>query len=110
QDARLIRDFEERLQALNLPEEEQQKRRKAFFKIYELEPSGFTSSDIDLPEGAILMGVFDGVLYQAIARGAQLWVEDVPFQAISTAAAHITGNRTKSGWEFFKMAYIPRKG
>lgn len=109
-DARLIRDIEEKLKELKLPEEEEQKRRKVMYKVMGVEPSGFISKDLELPEGAILIGVNKGVLKQAIAREGLLWVDDESFTAISAAAAHATGNPTMTGWTFWRLVYIPGTG
>jgi hypothetical protein len=109
-DSRLIRDIEEKLKDLNLDAEEEMKRRRSMYRALGLEQTGYTSKDLELPEGAILVGVSMGELKQAIARGGQLWVDGESFTAISTAAAKATGRRTQSGWEFWTLAYLPGKG
>lgn len=109
-DSKMIRDIEERLAALNLSPEEEAKRRRALYKAMEIEQSGFTSPDLDLAEGSILIGVCNGELCQATAREGQLWVNDKPFAAISAAAIEATGRPTQSGWLFWRLAYVPRKG
>ena len=109
-DSRLIRDIEDRLKELNLDPEEEAKRRKLMYRAMGVEQSGYMSRDLDLPEGAILIGVSKGELKQAIAREGQLWVDGEPFIAISTAAAKATGRTTQSGWEFWVLAYLPGTG
>lgn len=109
-DARLIRDIEEKLKALGLPADEEAKRRKVMYKMFEIEQEGFVCTDIELPEGSILIGVCNGVLKQALASKGQLWVDGHSFAAISAAAIQATGRPTQSGWEFWDVVYIPRKG
>lgn len=109
-DARLIRDIEEKLRALNLDDDETAKRRKAMYKTFGIEISGFISKDLDLPEGSILIGVTKGDLKQAIARDGLLWIDGESFTALSTAAAKATGRATQSGWEFFTLVYLPGSG
>jgi hypothetical protein len=109
-DARLIRDIEEKLIALRLPADEEAKRRKLMYKAFEIEQQGFVSSDIELPEGAILIGICNGELCQAKASAGQLWVDGQAFAAISAAAIKASGRPTQSGWEFWTLVYIPRKG
>lgn len=109
-DARLIRDIEDKLKALGLPADEEAKRRKQMYKLFEVELEGFISPDLELPEGAILIGICNGELKQAKATKGQLWVDGEGFAAISAAAIHASGRPTQSGWEFWTMVYIPRKG
>lgn len=109
-DARLIRDLEEKLKALGLPAEEETKRLRLMYKAFEIEQEGFLSADIELPEGAILIGICNGELCQARASKGQLWVNGQGFAAISSAAIKATGRPTQSGWELWRLAYIPRKG
>ena len=109
-DARIIRDIEDRLRDLNLDPDEETKRRKMMYRAMGLTQEGYVSKDLDLPEGAILIGVSKGELKQAIAREGQLWVDGKSFTAISAAAAEATGRPTMSGWEFFVMVYIPGSG
>ena len=109
-DARLIRDIEERLRALGLEPEEESRRRKAMYRALGVTQEGYLSKDLELPEGAILIGIAKGELKHAIAREGQLWVDGESFAAISTAAAKATGRPTMSGWEFWTLAYIPGSG
>lgn len=109
-DSRLIRDIEEKLKYMNLDPEEEAKRRKTMYKALGVTQEGYISKDLELPEGAILVGIAKGELKQAIAREGQLWVDGESFTAISTAAAKATGRPTMSGWEFWTLAYIPGKG
>lgn len=109
-DARLIRDLETKLQALNLSPEEEAKKRKQWYKTFEIIPMGFISKDLELPEGSILIGVFQGELKQAVAREGSLWVDGKACAAISSAAAEATGRPTQYGWNFWDMVYIPRSG
>ena len=109
-DARLIRDIEDKLRHLNLEPDEEVKRRRAMYRAFGIEQEGFVSKDVELPEGAILIGVCKGELKQAIAREGQLWVDGESFTAISAAAAKATGRPTMSGWEFWAMAFIPGSG
>src|ERR1700761_3098891 len=96
-DARLIRDIEAKLQALNLSPEEEAKKRKQMYKTFDIIPMGFISKDLELPEGSILIGVFQGELKQAVAREGSLWVDGKACAAISSAAAAATGRPTESG-------------
>lgn len=109
-DTRLIRDIEAKLAELNLDDEETMKRRKIMYKTFGIEVSGFLSKDLDLPEGSILIGVSKGELKQAIAKNGLLWVDGESFTALSTAAAKATGRATQTGWEFFKICYLPGSG
>lgn len=109
-DARIIRDIEDKLQALGLPADEEAKRRKQMYKLFEVEQQGFISPDIELPEGSILIGICNGEIKQARATKGQLWVDGEGFAAISAAAIQASGRPTQSGWEFWDMVYIPRKG
>jgi hypothetical protein len=107
---RLIRTIEEQLKDMNLEPEEEAKQRKIMYKAFRIEIEGFTSQDIELPEGAILIGVHKGELKQALATKGQLWVDGEPFTSISGAAFKATDTRTLTGWELWKMVYIPRTG
>jgi hypothetical protein len=109
-ESRLIRDIEDRLKELNLEPEEEAKRRKLMYRAMGVEQEGYMSRDLELPEGAILIGVSKGELKQAIAREGLLWLDGESFTAISTAAAKATGRPTQSGWEFFVLAYLPGTG
>lgn len=109
-DARLIRDIEDRIASLNLTPDDEAKHRTRIYKALGVEPSGYTSKDLDLPEGSILIGICQGELKQAIARKGALWVDGKAFAAISTAAAEATGRPTMYGWTFWTHAYIPRSG
>lgn len=109
-DARLIRDIEDRLRTLSLDPDEEMKRRRQMYRVLGVEQEGYLSKDLELPEGAILIGVCKGELKQAIARQGQLWVDGESFSAISAAAAKATGRPTMSGWEFWTLAYIPGAG
>lgn len=109
-DSRLIRDIEDKLKQLNLDPEEENKRRRTMYRALGVEQTGFISKDLELPEGAILIGISKGELKQANAREGQLWVDGESFVAISAAAAKATGRATQSGWEFWALAYIPGKG
>lgn len=109
-DSRLIRDIEEKLKELKLDPDEEMKRRRVMYRALGVSQEGYTSKDLILPEGAILVGVCKGELKQAIAREGQLWVDNEAFTAISTAAAKATGRPTMSGWEFWVMCYLPGSG
>lgn len=109
-DARLIRDIEDKLKHLDLDPEEEAKRRKTMYRALGVTQEGYISKDLELPEATILIGVCKGELKQAIAREGQLWVDGEAFTAISTAAAKATGRPTMSGWEFWTLAYIPGSG
>lgn len=109
-DSRLIRDIEEKLKDLNLDAEEETKRRRQMYRALGIEQEGYVSKDLELPEGAILIGVCKGELKQAIAKQGQLWVDGESFTAISTAAAKATARPTMSGWEFWTLAYVPGSG
>jgi hypothetical protein len=109
-DLKLIRGIEEKLADMNLSPEEESKKRRQMYRALDIEMSGFTSKDLELPEGAILIGVVKGELKQAIAREGMLWVDGESFTAISTAAAKATGRPTMSGWEFWTLAYLPGTG
>jgi hypothetical protein len=109
-DSKLIQGIEKKLRELNLEPQEEVKRRRAMYRALEVEQTGFISKDIELPEGAILIGISKGELKQAIAREGQLWVDGESFTAISSAAAKATGRATQSGWEFWEKVYIPGSG
>lgn len=109
-DARLIRDIEDKLKALDLDSDEEMKRRRTMYRALGVQQEGFISKDLELPEGAILVGISKGELKQAIAREGLLWVDGESFAAISAASAKATGRTTQSGWEFFTLAYIPGSG
>ena len=109
-DAKLIRDIEDKLRELNLEPDEEAKRRKMMYRALGVTQEGFVCKDLELPEGAIIVGVSKGELKQAIAREGQLWVDGESFAAISSAAAKATGRPTMSGWEFWTLAYIPGSG
>jgi hypothetical protein len=108
--SKLIRTLEEQLTAMNLPEEEKAKQLRTILKKLDVEQVGFRSDDIELPEGAILIGVHQGEVVNAKASKGQLWVEGEPFNSIGGASFKATGVRTLTGWNLWKMAYIPRVG
>lgn len=109
-DARLIRDIEDKLKDLNLEPDEEAKRRKLMYRALGVTQEGYISKDLELPEGTILIGVTMGELKQAVAREGLLWVDGESFTAISTAAAKATGRATQSGWEFWTQAHVPGSG
>jgi hypothetical protein len=109
-DSKLIQGIEKKLRELNLAPEEETQRRQTMYQALGIRQSGFISKDIELPEGALLIGISKGELKQAIAREGQLWVDGEAFTAISSAAGKATGRSTQSGWEFWKQAWIPESG